>query len=63
MQCNKVVAIVEKMFSNETYRNGIKTGKVERPFFRHFDDVPLERDFMVAVSGVLWRDAIVLQHL
>ena len=53
----------KKLEKEKTYGNGIKSGEIERPFFGHFDDVALERDFVVAVCGILGRDAIILQHL
>lgn len=46
-----------------TYRNGVKTGEIERPFFSHLHNVSLERNFVVAISGVLGRDAVIFQHL
>lgn len=46
-----------------TYRNGVKTGEIERPFFSHLHNVALERNFVVAIGGVLGRDAVIVQHL
>lgn len=53
----------KKIRIKNTYRNGIETSEIEWPFFGHFDNVALERYFVVAIGGVLWRDAVILQHL
>jgi hypothetical protein len=59
----RAMDVKKKVRIKNTYRNGIETSEIEWPFFGHFDNVALERYFVVAIGGVLWRDAVILQHL
>ena len=57
------INIILERKKRNTYGNGIETGEIERPFFGHLDNVALERNFVMTICGVLWRDAVIFQHL